>query len=63
MSQKEDTIMTGNKMDHPNQGITCSVNTCFYYMNGDYCSAEKIHVEPKNAANAEQTDCSTFQKK
>ena len=55
--------MTGNKMDHPNQGINCSVNTCYYYMNGDFCSAEKIHVEPKNAASAEQTDCATFQKK
>jgi hypothetical protein len=55
--------MTGQKMDHPNDGIKCSVDTCYYYMNGDFCSARKIQVGPHGAANAEQTDCNTFQKK
>ncbi len=50
------------KMDHPNDGIKCSVNTCYFYMNGDYCSAERIQVEPRNADTAEQTDCATFRK-
>lgn len=49
-----------NKMDHPNDGIKCVVNTCHYYMSGDYCSADKIEVKPKNAANTEETDCATF---
>lgn len=52
--------MKANKMNQPNQGIKCVVNTCHYYMNGDYCSAEKIEVHPKNATNAQETDCATF---
>jgi hypothetical protein len=61
--EKEDISMTGKKMDHPNAGIKCSVNTCHYYMNGDFCCADKIHVEPRNATSSDQTDCATFQKK
>ncbi len=48
------------KMDKPNEGISCVVNTCEYYMNGDHCSAEKIQVEPRNAKGSDQTDCATF---
>lgn len=48
------------KMDHPNQAIKCQVNTCKYYMAGDYCSADQILVEPKNAINSQETDCATF---
>lgn len=55
--------MTSKKMDHPNQGIKCSVNTCYYYMNGDFCSAERIQVEHRDATSMEQTDCATFQMK
>ena len=52
-----------NKMNQPNPGIRCVVDTCYFYMNGDKCSADKIDVEPKNATSIEQTDCSTFTKK
>lgn len=52
--------MRANKMDQPNQGVKCVVNTCYYYMSGDYCTAEKIEVQPKNASNTEETDCATF---
>ncbi len=48
------------KMDKPNEGIKCIVNTCEYYMNGDHCTAEKIDVEPRNANNSGETDCATF---
>jgi len=48
------------KMSRPNEGITCSVNTCHYYMQGDKCAAEKIQVEPRNAIDSNQTDCATF---
>lgn len=51
------------KMDKPNEGIKCVVNTCEYYMNGDHCSAEKIQVEPRNASESDQTDCATFTSK
>ncbi len=53
-------IMKTEKMDHPNEGIKCMVNTCHYYMNGDHCSARKIEVEPRNAPNTKDTGCATF---
>ena len=52
--------MSVRKMDKPNEGIKCIVNTCEYYMNGDHCAAEQILVEPRNAKESGQTDCSTF---
>ncbi|MFZ5974765.1 MAG: DUF1540 domain-containing protein [Bacillota bacterium] len=55
--------MKAKKMNQANPGIRCVVDTCYYYMAGDKCSADKIDVEPKNAATYEQTDCSTFTKK
>ncbi len=29
------------KMDKPNEGIRCVVNTCEYYMNGDHCALSR----------------------
>jgi hypothetical protein len=55
--------MSIRKMDKPNEGIKCIVNTCEYYMNGDHCTAEKIQVEPRNANASNQTDCATFESK
>jgi hypothetical protein len=52
--------MSVKKMDKPNEGIKCIVNTCEYYMNGDHCTAEKINVEPRNARESDETDCATF---
>jgi hypothetical protein len=51
-----------NKMSEPNPGIKCEVNTCYYYMNGDHCSAQRIEVQPRNANNSDDTDCATFKK-
>lgn len=48
------------KMDHANEGIKCVVNSCYYYMSGDKCTAEKIEVQPKDAHSTEDTDCATF---
>jgi len=48
------------KMDRPNESIKCSVNTCYYYMQGDYCTAKQIQVEPKDSMTSEETDCATF---
>lgn len=48
------------KMDQPNEGVKCVVNTCHYYMSGDHCAAQQIEVQPRNASNTEETDCSTF---
>lgn len=48
------------KMDHPNPGIKCVVNTCHYYEQGDHCSAQKIEVQHRNAHTSQETDCATF---
>lgn len=55
--------MQAKKMNQPNPGIRCVVNTCEYYMNGDHCTAERIEVQPQNASNSDDTDCATFTKK
>ncbi|MFT4146484.1 MAG: DUF1540 domain-containing protein [Mobilitalea sp.] len=52
--------MAIKKMDRPNEGISCEVNTCEYHSSGNHCCAEKIQVAPKNAREADQTDCMTF---
>lgn len=52
--------MSIRKMDKPNEGVKCIVNTCEYYMNGDHCAAEHIQVEPRNAKESDETDCATF---
>ncbi len=52
--------MKANKMNHPNEGIKCVVDTCYYYQNGDYCTASKIEVAPRNASSSNETDCETF---
>jgi len=52
--------MSVKKMEQPNQGVKCVVNTCSYYMSGDHCTAERIEVQPKNAITSNQTDCATF---
>jgi hypothetical protein len=52
--------MKATKMNQPNQGIKCAVNTCYYYMQGDSCTADKIQVAPRNATTANETDCETF---
>lgn len=48
------------KMDHHNPGVKCVVNTCHYYASGDYCNAQKIEVQKRNASTSEKTDCATF---
>lgn len=49
-----------NKMQQPNSGIKCVVNTCHYYGSGNYCYADKIEVQSPNASTTEMTDCATF---
>lgn len=52
--------MRVEKMNTPNTGIKCVVNTCHYYMSGDHCAAQQIEVQPRNAADSQETDCATF---
>ena len=48
------------KTNSHNPGIKCVVNTCHYYDKGDYCTAQKIEVQHRDAQNAHETDCVTF---
>ena len=41
-------------------GVKCVVNTCHYHIPGDYCSAQQIEIQPRNAKNTQETDCATF---
>ena len=52
--------MKADKTSTPLDGVKCVVNTCEYHMNGDYCSASKIEIHPRNANTTEETDCTTF---
>lgn len=52
--------MRVEKMNNPNEGIKCVVNTCHYHMSGDHCAAEKIEIQPRNASSSGETDCTTF---
>jgi hypothetical protein len=55
--------MAIKKMNEPNEGIKCVVDTCEYYMKGNHCAAEKIEVEKINTTDSNGTDCSTFTRK
>lgn len=59
----EEEVMKAKKLDHPNGGIKCKVNSCLYYMSGDQCCAERIEVAPENAHSVSETGCQTFQNK
>lgn len=48
------------KMNSHNPGIKCVVNTCHYYDKGDYCTAQKIEVQHRDAQSSKETDCATF---
>jgi len=52
--------MEARKTNNPLQGVKCQVNTCYFYAQGDKCTASMIEVTPKNAASSSETDCSTF---
>lgn len=41
-------------------GVKCIVDSCHYHSQGDYCSAAKIEIQPRNAADTQETDCATF---
>ena len=57
---RRNNAMKVEKMNSPNTGIKCVVNTCHYYMSGDHCAAQPIEVQPRNAADSQETDCATF---
>ncbi len=55
--------MQSHKMNEANPGVKCQVSSCYYYMSGDHCSADRIEVLPRHATTSSETDCGTFTKK
>jgi len=51
------------KMDKPNNAIKCRVSSCFFYGEGDCCTANKIEVESRDAKSVSETGCATFRLK
>lgn len=52
--------MRVTRTNNPINRVKCVVNTCEYYKSGDYCVAEKIEVQPRDARDTQETDCATF---
>jgi hypothetical protein len=50
--------MKPNKSKTPNEGIKCRVDSCYYYLAGDNCGAEKIEVNSRGSEK--EADCETF---
>lgn len=46
--------------------VRCEVNTCTHYVDGDYCSAEQIHVwhqqEGRMSKSISETQCKSYHK-
>ncbi|EOD01599.1 DUF1540 domain-containing protein [Caldisalinibacter kiritimatiensis] len=49
-----------NNSDEHIHRVKCTVNTCQYYAEGDYCTAPSIEIQPRNAKDTQETDCATF---
>ncbi len=52
-----------DRTNDPINRVKCVVNTCEYYQSGDFCVAQKIEVQPRNARDTQDTDCATFRPK
>lgn len=51
------------KSNNPIGRVRCVVDTCEFYENGNYCMAEAIEIQPHNAQDSQETDCSTFKRR
>ncbi|HHZ17454.1 MAG TPA: DUF1540 domain-containing protein [Clostridia bacterium] len=43
--------------------VTCVVNSCKYWDQGDVCIADTIAITGREAKECQQTDCETFEKR
>ncbi len=41
-------------------GVNCAVKNCYFNSGRDSCLASFIQIDPSQAANNKETDCSTF---
>jgi hypothetical protein len=54
-------VVTPGKQLTPS--VTCIVDNCKYWEDGNQCHAETIKVSGSNAEECEATDCATFENK
>ncbi|KXZ40138.1 protein of unknown function [Alkalithermobacter thermoalcaliphilus JW-YL-7 = DSM 7308] len=59
MQNFQNNTMTNNTISR----VSCSVSTCAYNQNSQYCTAPSIQIKAHNASTAEETDCATFVKR
>lgn len=53
-----DALFEGD--DQMNPSVTCIVDSCRYWEQGDRCVAEEISVAGRGADECQDTDCNTF---
>lgn len=44
-----------------NPTVTCIVDSCKYWVDGDLCEADTIEVSGQNASECQATNCETFE--
>jgi len=48
------------RKNEPLAGVKCTVDSCYYNRQGQYCNATKIEIQPPGAVDTKETDCATF---
>ncbi len=43
------------------KGINCAVTNCVHHDGKCYCTADKVHIGPKEACECGETVCGTFE--
>ncbi|HHX22787.1 MAG: DUF1540 domain-containing protein [Tepidanaerobacteraceae bacterium] len=54
----EELVGIGRKL---NPTVTCIVDTCKYYQEGDLCNIDTIEITGRDAKECQATDCATFE--
>ena len=54
----EELVGVGRQL---NPTVTCIVDTCKYYYEGDLCNIDTIEITGENAKECQTTDCATFE--
>jgi len=54
----EELVGIGRRL---NPTVTCIVDTCKYYHEGDLCNVDAIEITGENAKEGQATNCATFE--
>jgi len=53
-------LMSGKQI---NPSVTCTVDSCAYWREGDLCDADEIDVSGQGVDECQDTNCSTFEER